>query len=181
MPSPGDFRKSFGFPTTHDGLFHGYAYEEASFKHVVKKRNERYEFPITIIFINASKEDILTALKKSIPKETTVLSAFGNPYKCTVGRFAALRMSNGKVKVNALGVAIRNRSEPVTGKNGTKRKHADLPIMEGWQVLTSHFATGHCMGCNKSITVGEPIAKKIKSSRKRGGWFHAECARLHTT
>jgi hypothetical protein len=177
MPSPSDFRKSFGFEATEHGTFHGIEYEDAQFKHIVKQRNERYEFPAKITFASGTtKKTVENALKKYIPKETIVLSAYGNPYKCKMGNFKVEARSDGKVVAKAVGVALRDRSNPKARKRKRGNNDAkEVLEQQGWKVQNSHFATGKCAGCHETIGVGEPIAKKSK--RERSGWFHAECAK----
>lgn len=174
MPSPSAFRSAFGFATHRDGEFRGLHYEYAKFRHKCVRRNERYEFPCEISFLNVSVSKVEKALLH-LPQNLVVKSAFGSPYKCSlkITSVCAKDAKDSIVIAKGNGIAIRMRNE---NKKEEKEKAQPIVKLDGYQTRRSHFNTSHCAKCGKSIEIGEVIAKK-NGDTKRGGWMHIECVK----
>ncbi len=119
------------------------------------------------MFTTGTQKQIDAAME-SLPKHKTVLSAYGNPYICTIENIVVGEPgTDGTIVVKLLGVAKRDRTGKIVTDGGKKRKlDESLPELKGWRAITSHFSTGRCAACGESIHVGDPIAKRGKAETR---------------
>ncbi len=94
------------------GDFHGLAFRRATFKHVVKKQFQRYEYPASVEFVGTTKAKVLAALRRHLSDAAvSVNSAYGTPYHCTIGDISATVSSKEPdvVVASMRGVAVRGQ------------------------------------------------------------------------
>jgi hypothetical protein len=72
----------------------------------------------------------MTVLKKHIPKETIVLSSYGNPFRCKFGHFTTSEAGDGSVTVRTRGMAVRDRTA-TTKKRGRTESEEEKPKLKG--------------------------------------------------
>jgi len=192
MPSPSAFRRGF---TVDEGETIGKKYKVDSIKvgHVVKVQNERYEFPMTIVFTSAlsnpkpftkaSSDALLKALKSHVRKNKIVYSAYGSPYDCGFGSPRVRCFDENTVTVKSTGKATRLRDTPTLkqqhdlkeSQEEEQKEKDNENLLENYQIISSHWATSKCALCQQMIEPGTRIAKGKKDITQRGGWAHVTC------
>eukprot|EP01116_Phalansterium_solitarium_P014088 TRINITY_DN31603_c0_g1_i1.p1 TRINITY_DN31603_c0_g1~~TRINITY_DN31603_c0_g1_i1.p1 ORF type:complete len:230 (-),score=46.35 TRINITY_DN31603_c0_g1_i1:219-908(-) len=194
MPSPTEFRKSFGI--TQGAEVAGFEVVESKVEHKRVKLFQKYKFPICLRFKatrgDADPDQLLPALKKQVAKERIAYSAYGSPYECQFGtptaKSTAPEDGAPVVVVRSEGACVRRYDVPKLGKkpkdqggrSSSATSDEDKQLTKeaeslGLRVTKSRFDTSACSVCNEQILPGELIAK-LKAERTRGGWEHLRCA-----
>lgn len=117
MPFSKKFMKSMGIPNIGD-QFNGFTIESVWVEHVHIKGSSprRYEYPTEII-VNGkgSLKDVERALLMVFnQKDVQLLSGYGNPYRCNIGKISVSQLNETKYSVKARGSCVRvHKSEKI--------------------------------------------------------------------
>ena len=155
MPSPSAFKKAFKLQHVPHLL-------KIHIGHVCKQRFLEYRFPLTLEFEPSLSDSKIRAQLAHTTGEQIVYSNYGNPYKCTIGKW---QVRNHVAK--AEGVAIRSRDVPsLVHRERDAREELDVfPSLteeqkHGYRFVKSHFATSRCAMCEETVV---PVSRKTST------------------
>eukprot|EP00386_Alphamonas_edax_P006123 GDKI01019919.1.p1 GENE.GDKI01019919.1~~GDKI01019919.1.p1 ORF type:complete len:226 (+),score=80.27 GDKI01019919.1:118-795(+) len=191
MPSPTSFKK--GFAISSGDSVAGVHIIKATVGHEVVRQNERYEYPITVVFEPQTRlppKKLLDALQQSVREQRIIYSDYGSPYECHFGiPKVQSQDEDGSITVSSKGWSVRRRDIPTLSQQQKQKEQAaaaadpdahpdreetkEGKAPEGYRVIKSHFSSSVCSLCSKNIGVGEQIGKPQTGGR--GGWSHLRC------
>lgn len=113
MPYSRKYEKHFAFPSDGD-LVNGFKVESVLVDHVYVKGSKprRYEYPTKIVVQGqGSSRDVRAAFNKLFnQKDVQILSGYGNPYTCNLGKPEIVQVGEERYEITARGHCVKMRN-----------------------------------------------------------------------
>jgi hypothetical protein len=114
-----------GFPKEGE-VVGGFRVESVSIEHVAAytERLARYEYPTKLVVEgDGTVDDVKNAFRRFFDIEKTILSSYGNPYRCEPGKMYVNSLGENRFRIEARGSCVRVLED-------APRKEKDLDLKE---------------------------------------------------